>query len=73
MKNTLLGLESWLLMRLPNNIEKAITSIEADYMAYTKQHAGTPRLRELRWAIEEFMRKNSLKWDSGAEEPAEWR
>lgn len=52
-------------MRLPDRIEREIRAIEMEYAARPGQHAGTPRLWGLRYAIEDFMKANNLRWDSG--------
>lgn len=47
-------------MRLPDRIEREIKLIEMEYAARPGQHAGTPRLRSLRYAIEDFLK--TIKW-----------
>ena len=51
-------------MRLPPTIEKELQSVESWMAKLPGQHAGVPRLRDLRYAIEQFMKENGLKWDS---------
>lgn len=43
-------------MRLPDPIEQAIRDIESEWAQRPGQKAGTPRARDLRWAIEDMMR-----------------
>ena len=52
-------------MRLPPLIEQEIRYIEAEYDRKPGQHAGSAKLRDLRWEIEKFMLENGLKWNSG--------
>ena len=51
-------------MRLPTRIEREIQAIEAEWAARPGQHAGIPKARGLRSAIEYFMHSNGLKWNS---------
>lgn len=51
-----------MVMRLPDRIEHEIRALEAGIAAETHQHAGTPRLRGLRYAVEEFMREARVDW-----------
>lgn len=51
-------------MRLPPRIEHELRELESYLAATTRQQAGSPRLRAIRSAIEEFMRDNNLKWDT---------
>jgi len=44
-------------VRLPDNIERELRSIEADYNARPGQRAGAARLRSLRWAVEDALRR----------------
>ena len=39
-------------MRLPDDIEREIRIIEAEYDVRPGQHAGSAKLLDLRWAIE---------------------
>jgi hypothetical protein len=51
-------------MRLPPFIESAIREIEAEYDHRPGQHVGPARLQRLRFAVEDYMKANHLKWDS---------
>lgn len=51
---------------LPDKIEKAIQREEAWLNESIAQKAGTIRLRTIRWAIEDYMKANNIKWDSQA-------
>ena len=51
-------------MLLPNKIEKELQVIESWLWHLPGQKAGNPRLRDLRYAIEEFLRSNGLRWNS---------
>ena len=51
-------------MRLPTNIERALQEVEGYLASLPGQHAGTPRLRNVRYAIEDYMKENKLTWKS---------
>lgn len=52
-------------MRLPPRIEKQIRDLESFFDRMPGQHSSPAKLRDLRWSIEDFMRANNLKWNSG--------
>ena len=53
-------------MRLPDAIEREIRTIEAEYAQILRQHAGTPRLRGLRWAIEDELKRLGYRYSEEA-------
>lgn len=57
-------------MRLPPQIEREISLIEAEYAARRGQQAGYPRLRGLRSVIEDFMREAGVNWEGKRPPPA---
>lgn len=52
-------------MRLPDDIEREIKRLEAEIDQRAGQHAGNARLWDLRHAIEFYLKRNKLRFDSG--------
>jgi hypothetical protein len=57
-------------MRLPDKIENEIRELEMQIDARPGQHAGNARLRSLRHAIENFMRRANVNWEGKHPHPS---
>ena len=57
-------------MRLPDAIEREIQQLEMAEERRGGQHAGVPRLRDLRWAIEKHLRE--LNGEDMRSNPTSW-